>query len=78
IYNIAYGERIDLKKLASLMMNEISFNIQPIYKPVRPGDIRDSLADISAAKRDLGYLPQFTLQRGLQETITWYKNRSLE
>jgi len=38
----------------------------------RPGDIRNSLADISLAKQKLGYMPEYSLEKGLEVTIRWF------
>jgi nucleoside-diphosphate-sugar epimerase len=46
--------------------------IQPIYAPPRPGDIKHSLADISRARELLGYEPAFSFERGIQVAIGWY------
>jgi UDP-N-acetylglucosamine 4-epimerase len=45
------------------------------YHPFRPGDVRHSLADISAARERLGYQPTHTLAAGLQEALPWYIRR---
>jgi len=51
-----------------------SFIIQhsPIYKEFRPGDIRHSLADISKAKTLLGYIPEYSIKKGLEKAGKWY------
>ena len=41
----------------------------------REGDVRDSQADRTAAARDLGHAPRFTLEEGLQRTLAWYKTQ---
>ena len=48
-------------------------NIEPIYGPDRKGDIKHSNADISKAKRLLGYDPEYNFEEGLNEAIEWYK-----
>jgi len=47
--------------------------LRPIYQPERNGDIRNSLADISIAKRLLGYSQWTSLEEGLSRTVTWYE-----
>jgi nucleoside-diphosphate-sugar epimerase len=49
----------------------VSMNIK--YDSPRPGDVHDSLADISAAKKVFNYSPAYTVKTGLEETIRWYK-----
>jgi UDP-glucose 4-epimerase len=72
VFNIAYCQQISLNSLASLIM-EITGNVVPIiYESPRPGDIRDSLADIRCAQHKLNYKPDYTVKKGLKETISWY------
>lgn len=75
VYNIAYGQQIDLNSLADLIMNITGIRTTPIYEPPRPGDIHDSLADSSRARDTFGYNPRYTVKTGLQETIQWYQDR---
>ena len=48
-------------------------NIEPKFGPDRKGDIKHSNADISKAKRLLGYDPEYDFAKGLNEAIEWYK-----
>lgn len=75
IYNIACGRRISLNELANQLMAITGNYCSPIYEPEREGDIRDSLADISRAKAAFDYHPEFTLERGLRETVLWFSER---
>ena len=72
VFNIACGERVSLNELASRIMEITGIRIGPIYDGPRPGDVRDSLADISGARREMGYEPDFDLNLGLAETIKWF------
>lgn len=47
-------------------------SIAPVYEAARPGDVRDSLADISRARRELGYEPEYDLDMGLEKTVEWF------
>ncbi len=70
-FNIGSGMRVTIKHLAELMI-EIGGNRTAIeYCPPRPGDVRHSLADISAARQTLGYKPSVELQKGLVEYMEW-------
>ncbi|QYZ78441.1 SDR family oxidoreductase [Methanofollis formosanus] len=73
-FNIACGERIDLLELASTIMEIVGKVLEPIHEAPRPGDVRDSLADISRAREAFGYAPEYDLKTGLMETITWFRN----
>lgn len=72
-FNIAYGGRETLNNLYNKLCKLLNKNIKPIYKEERAGDIRHSNADISKAKRLLGYSPDYSMDRGLELTIEWYK-----
>ena len=48
-------------------------SIPPNYGPPREGDVRDSQADTTAAKAELGHDPQFTFEEGLRQTLAWYR-----
>jgi UDP-glucose 4-epimerase len=74
VFNIASHQRTDLLTLASIIMDEIGIALVPIHQPPRPGDVRDSFADINAANQTFHYSPNYTLQSGLRETISWYRS----
>ena len=73
-FNIAYGGRETLNNLYNKLCKLLNKDIKPIYKEERAGDIRHSNADISKAKKLLGYNPDYSMDRGLELTIEWYKN----
>ncbi len=75
VYNIACGFHIDLLDLVAIIAAEIPQAAAPIFEPPRTGDVRDSLADISAATAALGYRPRYTLRSGMAETIAWYRKQ---
>jgi UDP-N-acetylglucosamine/UDP-N-acetylgalactosamine 4-epimerase len=77
-FNIAYGDRCDLLTLVGHLRAHLA-RIDPAIAQVgvkhvadRPGDVRDSLADVSKAKRSLGYNPQFDMNAGLERAVPWY------
>ena len=74
IINIACGGRIDLNQLVSNLNEILNSNIQPVYADERPGDVKHSQADISLARKILGYNPVCSFKDGLIETVKWYKN----
>ncbi|QIL76381.1 SDR family oxidoreductase [Hymenobacter sp. HDW8] len=73
VYNIAVADRTSLNDLFNILKEEAGSDITPEYGPDRPGDIRDSLADISKAKNLLSYDPQIRIREGLQQTLAWFK-----
>ena len=48
-------------------------DVEPIYEAPRAGDVRDSQADISKARRVLRYEPTASFKNGLERTIAWYR-----
>ena len=71
-YNIACGQRYSLLDLVALINRGLGTEIVPTLGPSRPGDIHDSLADIDAARRDLGYSAAVDFEAGLRRAIAWY------
>jgi nucleoside-diphosphate-sugar epimerase len=53
----------------------MEIRIPPIHEKPRSGDIRDSVSDISAAKTSLGYRASYSLDKGLRETIAYFRDR---
>ena len=74
VFNIAGGSRISLNHLASILMETTGIHRRPIYEPPRPGDVRDSVADISRAGEAFGFSPRCTLEAGLRETVAWFRD----
>lgn len=76
VYNIATGKSISLNTLITVIEKILGKDVAARYEPVRDGDIRHSLADISRAK-GIGYAPRYDLEEALLETINWLKNKSI-
>jgi len=73
VYNGGNGGRITLNQAWALVEKLAGVEIAARYGPPRPGDVRDSQADVSAAVRDLGHAPRFTFEEGMRRTLEWYK-----
>ena len=73
VINIATGGRISLNMLFKTIRELVRANIEPIYADPRPGDVKDSQADISKARRILGYQPTVSFEDGLAKTVAWYR-----
>lgn len=72
-YNIAYGGREYLIDIYYGLTKALRVQVEPNFGPDRKGDIKHSNADISKAKRLLGYDPDWSFDRGIQAAIEWYK-----
>ncbi|MBV8672006.1 MAG: SDR family oxidoreductase [Acidobacteriaceae bacterium] len=77
VFNVACGERHTINKTFKVLAELLNFKGQPIYSPPRTGDIRDSLADISAAEA-FGYRVAVSFEEGLRRTVEWYKQQYSE
>jgi nucleoside-diphosphate-sugar epimerase len=74
VFNVATGRRVTLNETFKLLQALTSYSGSPIYGAERGGDIKHSLADISAAEKLLGYKPKVNFEQGLQQTVAWYRN----
>jgi UDP-glucose 4-epimerase len=73
VFNIGSGRNITINGLVNSIMSIMQKNLLPLYKETRAGDVKDSLADISKA-RSFDYLPEYSLETGLKETIRRFPN----
>jgi nucleoside-diphosphate-sugar epimerase len=70
-YNVAGRRRADLLELLDILAGILGVDARPVHVGARPGDVRHTSADISAAARDLGFEPQVDLEEGLRRTVDW-------
>ncbi|MCQ2418706.1 MAG: SDR family oxidoreductase [Clostridia bacterium] len=72
-FNVAYGGREYLIDIYYGLTKALGVDVEPNFGPDRKGDIKHSNADISKAKRLLGYDPDWSFDRGISAAIEWYK-----
>ncbi len=65
IYNVGSGVSVSLYELKQTIEERVGISVCEEYLPVRPGDIRDSVANIQRISEELGYRPRYTLEKGL-------------
>jgi nucleoside-diphosphate-sugar epimerase len=73
VINVATGGRISLNHLFATVRDLVGAKVEAIYAPPRPGDVKDSQADITKAKTLLGYAPIVSFEAGLDKTVAWYR-----
>jgi nucleoside-diphosphate-sugar epimerase len=73
VINVATGGRVSLNQLFRTVRDLVQAHVEPIYAEPRAGDVRDSQADISKARRLLGYEPVVPFEQGLEKTVAWYR-----
>jgi UDP-glucose 4-epimerase len=71
--NAANGRSTDLLTLLEVLNRLLGTNVKPQFAPWRPGDVRESLADITLARKLLGYEPQVDFEEGLRRSIDYYR-----
>jgi len=73
MYNAGNGGRYTLNQIWSVLQKMEGLDIPVKFGPPRAGDVRHSMADTTAAVRDLGHAPRFTIEEGLKRTLAWYR-----
>lgn len=73
VINVGVGEQFTLNQTVAMLNRIMGLNVKARYGPPREGDVRDSLADISLARRLLEYKPGFRYEEGLRRTVEWYR-----
>lgn len=73
-FNLGSGARISINALAASMVEISGEPAGIVHGPVRPGDVRDSLADTAAAHEAFGFSPSVDLVEGLGEYLLWLRN----
>jgi nucleoside-diphosphate-sugar epimerase len=76
MYNGGNGGRITLNQAWALLQKIEGVDIPSTFGPERPGDVRHSQADTTAAHTDLGYVPAFSFEQGLRLTLDWFRSRA--
>jgi UDP-glucose 4-epimerase len=76
VFNIANGQRVDLNETIQVLKKLTGYSGKVTYGAERAGDIKHSLADISRARKHLGYDPKVEFEEGLRRTVEWYRSQA--
>jgi nucleoside-diphosphate-sugar epimerase len=74
--NVATGGRVSLNVLFAELRDLTGASVEPVYREARAGDVKHSQADISRARRVLGYEPTVRFEEGLKRTLEWYRSQA--
>jgi len=74
VVNIACGEAVTVNAIIGTINRLLGKNVKPIHAPSRAGDVKHSLADITAAKNLIGFKPVILFHEGLEKSIDWYRH----
>jgi len=77
VINIACGQVVTVNEIIDMINDLLGKKIKPIYTPQRPGDVKHSLADITAAQKLINFKPKVQFKEGLQKAIDWYRENLL-
>jgi UDP-glucose 4-epimerase len=73
VFNVACGKQFSLLQLIDGINEVLNTNLKPSFKPARPGDVLNSVADISLAQEILGYEPRVGFEEGLKRSVEYYR-----
>lgn len=76
VLNLGAGRRTSVNRLAAVLCELLGADVESEHVAPRPGEARHSTADITLARRVLGYAPDWTLTQGLRATVAWHRDRS--
>jgi UDP-glucuronate 4-epimerase len=73
IYNLGGSRATTLARLVEIISATLQQSPRIAWKPEQPGDMRRTLADLSLAERELGYLPKTSLEEGIARFVAWWR-----
>ncbi len=76
VFNVACSARTSLNELLNLLRKRTGTSLEAVYEAPRPGDVRDSQADVRRAREILGFEPAVDLEQGLGRTVEWFQENS--
>jgi nucleoside-diphosphate-sugar epimerase len=77
VVNVACGAAVSVNYVIKTIADYTGTPTEPTFAPVRAGDVKHSLADISLAKRIIGYEPRVAFDDGLRQAVDWYRDNLL-
>lgn len=73
VFNVGAGKSFSLLEILSAINDVLRTSVEPIFAPARVGDVRESLADLSLTRGQLGYEPEIGFAEGLRRTVEFYR-----
>src|SRR5208337_2371480 len=74
VFNVGCGSSVTVNQVIAAINRILGKNVRSKYEPPRAGDVKHSLADISAAKKFLGYEPKVSFEEGLRKTVEFFRS----
>lgn len=73
VVNLGESRTVELRELISLLENELGVKAKILRQPMQPGDVPQTYAEITKARRLLGYDPQTQIEEGLHRFVEWFR-----
>ena len=74
LYNIGANNLVELGRFIELLESALGKQAQKEMLPLQPGDVPDTYADVEKLVKDFDYKPGITIEQGIQNFVTWYKD----
>jgi len=73
VINLGESRTIELRELISLLEQELGAKAKIDRQPLQPGDVPQTFADVTKARRLLGYTPQTQIEEGIKKFVQWFR-----
>ena len=73
VYNIGNDQPVQLLRFIELLEQQLGRSVEKRLLPMQPGDVPDTWADVSALRRDVGYVPGTSIEEGVARFVEWYR-----
>ena len=74
VYNIGNNSPVNLMDYIETLETKLGKEVEKNLKPLQPGDVPDTYADVTALVEDMGYKPETTIETGISNFVDWYLN----
>ena len=72
VFNVGNGKRYSVLETTRILIKLTGASVKPRFLPPRPGDVMHTQADISKARKQLGYRPEVSFEQGLKDSVDWF------
>jgi UDP-glucuronate 4-epimerase len=73
VYNLGNDRPVQLLRFIELLEQNLGRTVEKHLLPMQPGDVPDTWADVSALRRDVGYVPNTSIEDGVARFVEWYR-----
>ena len=74
LYNIGNNRPESLMRLIGILEGSLGLKAEIDFRPLQPGDVKETYADISASRRDLGFAPVTPIDIGVPQFVDWFRS----